>query len=444
MSKYIVLSILILLLSGLPCSAEKLSLIDAVKTALCNNNELQAMKSSLSASERDIGIARSDIMPKIKFDESFVSTNNPAQVFGLKLNQTRLTSQDFAGAPNSFNNPGNITNFLTAVTLEQPIYNRKSNIGIAIAKKEYSAQGYEYLRKQEEIANRVAQSYLSVSTAQEYINVAKKAIDDAKEHLRIANVRYKNGLGLYSDVLRAQTAVTEAEQGLVSAQKNLNVSKRALGLVIGKQESIDISGIAPEISLKSNAYYNDASLCRNDIKAMEVRVDNAKNNVKMAQADYFPTLNASSGYQLYDPYAPFALEGHNYYAGASLKWDTFDGNKSKYEKLKAKDKVAEAQQYLEGLKKNVLYKVYESYQNIEESRKNLELANSALKSAEEGKRLVLKRWENSLSPFVDLMDAQINLDGARVNVVKSKNDYKLSLINLSFESGIIFKDLGIE
>ena len=118
--------------------------------------------------------------------------------------------------------------------------------------------------------------------------------------------------------------------------------------------------------------------------------------------------------------------------------------KSKNEKLQAKDRVAEAQEYLEGFKNQITYKIYESCQNLEEAQKNLELANSALITAEEGKRLVLKRWESSLSPMVDLLDAQINLDKARADVVKTTNDYKVALISLSFESGILFKDLGIE
>lgn len=423
---------------------EKLNFIDAIKCALQNNNELNAMKSALSANEREIGIARSNLMPKVRANEDFVSTNNPAQVFALKLNQTRLTSGDFAGAPSSFNNPGNITNFLTAVTLDQSVYNRKSNIAVAMAKKEYSAQGYTYLRKQEELVNKVAQTYLMVNTAQEFVKVTSQGVSDAKEHLRIAQVRYKNELGLYSDVLRAQTAVTEAEQRYISAVKNLNIAKRALGLLMSKAESVEIADTIPDFTLKNIDYYNETALYRNDIKAMEINVENAKNNIKMANSDIFPTLNAVASYNLYQNNFPFGAEGNNYIAGAFLNWNAFDGNKRKYEVLKAKDKEAEAKEYLEGLKKAVSYKVYESYENVEEANKNLELAVSALKSAEEGTRLVQKRWESSLSPFVDLMDAQTNLDRARANVIKSNNDLKSALINLSFESGIITKELAVE
>ncbi|MFA6989009.1 MAG: TolC family protein [Candidatus Gastranaerophilaceae bacterium] len=423
---------------------EKLSFYAAVKCALENNNDLKAMKKALSANERDIGIARSNIMPKAKFNEDFISTNNPAQVFALKLNQTRLTSGDFAGAPGSFNNPNNITNFLTAISLEQPIYNRKSNIAIAMAKKEHSAQGYTYLRRQEELVNKVAQAYLAVNTNQEFVKVTVLDITDAKEHLRIAQSRYKNEVGLYSDVLRAQTAEVEAQQNYVSAVKNLNIAQRALGLLLGKQEKVDIIDSIPILSIKNADYYNKNYLCRNDIKAMEINVENAKNGIKLANADIFPTLGANASYNLYNNSYPFGAEGNNYVAGAFLNWDIFDGNKRKYETLKAKDKEAEAKEYLEGLKKAVSYKVFESYSNVEESAKNFELALTSLKSAEEGKRLVFKRWESSLSPFVDLMDAQTNLDRARANVIKSKNNYKSALITLSFESGIITKELAID
>ena len=45
--------------------------------------------------------------------------------------------------------------------------------------------------------------------------------------------------------------------------------------------------------------------------------------------------------------------------------------------------------------------------------------------------------------MVDLLDAQINLDKARADVVKTNNDYKTALLSLSYESGILLKDLGI-
>lgn len=417
---------------------------EAILIALENNSEIMAMKAALAASEKDIGISRSYLIPKITVGEDFVTTNNPAQVFALKLNQRRLTSTDFANAPGSFNNPGNITNFLTFGMIEVPVFNKPSIEMLKIAKTQYSANGYVYMRKQEELIKNVAQNYLQIGTAQEYVKVANQGLKDAKEHLRIANVRYKSELGLYSDVLRAKTEVSEAEQRLVTAQKNLDVAKRSLGFLLGTKESVEISNATPVLDLKPIDYYKSYMAQRSDLTAMEINVRNAKNGIKLAQADWFPTLNLNASYNLYQNNYPFGAEGNNYIAGAFLHWNLFDGTKRNFETAKAKDKVREAEFYLESLQNAVDFKVFESFAGVQEANKNFELAQVSLSWAEEGNRLVTKRWQASLSPFVDVLDSQTNLDRARANLVKSSNDLKAQLITLYFESGVLKAELALD
>jgi outer membrane protein TolC len=54
------------------------------------------------------------------------------------------------------------------------------------------------------------------------------------------------------------------------------------------------------------------------------------------------------------------------------------------------------------------------------------------------------RYENSLSPLIDLLDAQVALDHARAVVVARENDHELIKATLSYESGTILRDLHIE
>lgn len=444
---FIIILILILVSSKVFAEEIKVHPVEfkeAIAIALENNNELRGMHESLSASERDIGISRSYLMPKISVGEDFVTTNNPSQVFALKLNQRRFTSADLAGAPGTFNNPGNITNFLTYGMIQIPVYNKASLEALKMAKVQYSANGYVYMRKQEELIKNVAQNYLRIGTAQEYVKVAEQGLKEAQEHLRIANVRYRSELGLYSDVLRAKTEVSEAEQKLVTANKNLNVAKRSLGFLLGTKQSVEISNITPVLDLKTIDYYQGFMLHRSDVKAMEINLQNAKNGIKLAQADWFPTLNLNASYNLYNNSYPFGAEGNNYIAGAFLKWDAYDGSKRKYETLKARDKTREAEQYLESLKNAVDFKVFEAFASVGEANKNFELSQIALESAQEGERLVMKRWQASLSPFVDVLDAQTNLDRARANLIKSSNDLKAQLITLYFESGVLKEELALE
>ena len=424
-------------------AAEKsVHLVEAIKLAMEYNHEIRSSRFSLFAQKEDIGIARSYLLPRLSFEERATRTNNPPGVFMMKLNQERFAQSDFDIF--SLNNPKPTSDLQTLFTIEQPIFVGKSFIGLDMAKKEYSAQSESYNRKKEEIALMVSQVYTQVRAAKEQLVVAEKALDDAREHARIAESRYKNGLGLYSDVLRTKTSVIEAEQKIVSARKNLAVSKRRLGLTLGIPESIDITGDDIGLLLRDIDYYETASLSRRDVKALQLRYENAKNSIKLAQSAYLPSLGVGGAYQFNDHNRVFGSEGESWRVSAALRWDLFDGTNREYERSKALHKAAEVEEQLKGLKQFVSFKIHEAYLAVEEAQKNVELSQSALQAAEEGRRLVKSRFENSLSPVVDLLDVQVNLDHARANAVVRQNEYQLAIINLSYESGTILGDLQVE
>ena len=406
--------------------------------------KLRAFDHSLAAQKEEIGVARSSLLPHVSFEERFMRTDIPAYVFSTTINQGRFTSADLAGAPGTFNNPGPINDFQTFLGVEQPVFVRKASIGVAMKKEEYAARQEEFIRKKEEITFKVVQAYLIVDTAKGYAQVAEQAVQDAKEHLRLAQLRYNNKLGLYSDTLRASTALTDAEQKRVSAHKNLQVAKRALGLLLGSSESMDVRPDFPELPVMAMDYYTEASLSRRDLKSLELRYENAKRNIQYAESGYFPVVGVGSSYQLYDHAYPFGADGDGWQLMAFVRWDLFDGTKREYERSKAKYQAAETRENLDGLKNTISYVVYDAYLGVEETRKNVDLSKSALKTAEEGTRLVQVRYENSLSPLVDLLDAQLSLDHARANLIATENRHRAAIANLGYQSGTLLKDLQID
>jgi outer membrane protein TolC len=437
----IISGILLFIAHPLFASEKGITLKEAIKIAIENNHEIRAMKNFLLAEKENIGIARSFLLPKVTFEERFMRTNNPTYVFMSKLNQERFAIEDFQ-IP-SLNNPKAINDFQTIFSFEQPILVRKANIGLDMSTREFRAKDEEFKRKKEDITLKVVKAYLMIITAKEYLRVSEKAIEDAAEHLRIAEVRAKAGLGLYSDILRAQTALTEAEQRHVSSKKNLEVAERALGLLLGRTEPAYIYEEIPDIPVKDIDYYLNLSLSRKDIEAMRLRHENAKMNIKMAESAYWPVIGLGGSYQLNDHKKPFGSEGQSYHIVAFLKWDLFDGIKREHEIAKARAQASEVGEYLEGLKKAVTFKVHEAYLSLKEAEKKRELAALSLKSAEEGRRLVRIRYENGLSPIVDLLDAQLNVDQARANLVNMESNYRMAAIDLSFEAGTILRDMDI-
>ncbi|MCG6536031.1 MAG: TolC family protein, partial [Syntrophales bacterium LBB04] len=405
----IVLLILLFILTAPSAKAtdneKRLTLAEAVSAAMENNHELKAQASALAAKREDIGLARSSLLPKVSFEERYLKTVNPGYAFMTKLNQERIEAADFV--PASLNHPEAISDFQSAISFEQPLFIRKANIGLAMSKTDAEASAEDLQRKKEEIAFKVVQCYLLVGTAAEYIGVAEKAREDAREHQRLAEVRYQAGLGLYSDVLRAATAAAEAEQKLVSAGKNLRMAKRTLGLMLGSEAAVDIAETPPTLPVRNREYLQTQSLARRDVKSMELRKENARNNIKLAEAGYFPFLGLGGSYQLNDHNRPLGSEGDSWQLMAFLKWELFDGTKREHEKSKAQYQATAADEYLAGLKKMVSFQLEEAWLTMEEAKKNVDFAKEALKTAEEGRRLVKVRYEGALSPIVDMLDTQV-------------------------------------
>ena len=92
------ITVIFLILSLLAATAERgmaetrLTLPEAVMTALENNHELKAQRNSHAAKQADVGIARSFLLPKISLEERYLRTVNPTYAFMTKLNQERIES----------------------------------------------------------------------------------------------------------------------------------------------------------------------------------------------------------------------------------------------------------------------------------------------------------------------------------------------------------------
>ena len=232
------------------------------------------------------GIARSSLLPRVFFEERYLRTNNPTYAFMAKLNQGRFTQQDFA--IDNLNNPNPIDDYQTQFGLEQPLFVPKAWVGLDISKREHEAGSVELTRKKEDIAFKVCQAWLMVHTARAQLTTAEQSVEDASEHYRIAKLRYEADLGMYADTLRASTALAEARQRKVTADKNHNLARRVLGLLLGLSGSADVAGDIPDFQPKDIEEYDKASQSRSDVRSMEMRYENAQKSVTLSETDYLP------------------------------------------------------------------------------------------------------------------------------------------------------------
>jgi len=79
----------------------------------------------------------------------------------------------------------------------------------------------------------VSQAYLAVRGAEQQSELSKTNVDNAKESLRIAEGRYKSGVGLFLDIINAQAALLTAETNAATALAEVSRQRATLERAAG-------------------------------------------------------------------------------------------------------------------------------------------------------------------------------------------------------------------
>ena len=413
---------------------------EAVSRAMKNNPYLAAAGGEWTAAKKEAEAARGYYLPSLKFEERFVRTTIPAEVFAFKINQERLLLSDFASVDN-FNKPPPINEYLTTLAVEQALFAPKVYLGYRMAGREADAKGLELRRKKEEIAYQVLSAYLGVLTAKEYSRVAAQGQEDAQEHHRIAEARERSGMGLASDVLRAKVSLASAESGKVTAENRLDLAQRELALAMGEGggTGVDAAGVLPPLPEEGALEDRIAAALagRDDLRAFSLRVENAAANVDLQRSDYLPTLGLTGAWQMDGQESLFSPDNRSWMVGVGLRWNLFDGFRREAEVARSSAESGKAKAYYRGARDHAAFQVTRAYLGVKEAGRRVEIARSATAAAEEGARLIKTRYENQLARMVDLLDAQTALNTARADLVKAENDLRQSRAELLFASGAL-------
>ncbi|MDF1525702.1 MAG: TolC family protein [bacterium] len=433
----VILAAAVLFLPSAPrADVPQVGLQEAFQLALEQNPELVAMGNSVEAARERVGAAKSHLLPKVTLEERYMRTDNPTYAFSSKLNQSRFEDSDFV--IDSLNHPEDIDDFMTSISIVQPLYSREASLGVDMARTQSEALDLDFGKSRKKVLLDVVEAFIGGATSRQFRDVAQKGLEDAISHLEIARSRVEAGLGLESDLLRAEVSVKEMEERLVSAQKNTSLANRTLGLILGQDGPVEAAGeVIPMPDLKPVEYYEEASSSRDDLLAMAKRVHNARLNIDMSAARFSPTAGLGGSYQINSHQFPLDEEGSSYQVSAFIRWDIYNGGLKGHAGSDARFSLLEAEAYYNGLKKEIIFRINQAYLNVQEASRGKELASSRLSLADETVRLMEKRYENSLATVVELLDAQTSLDSARADLVAKTNSQLIFLARLMFQSNLI-------
>ncbi len=416
--------------------ARELELREVIELAIRNNHLIKSAQRDIKAQELELKAAKGALFPRIKVEETFTRTDVPAYAFMSKLNQERITMQDFD--PARLNNPKAINNFETKFTLEVPIWlGGKVQSAQKMAEYEYKAVNLEAERRKEEVIRQVYNAYTDAVLAKESIKVAEQAVEDAKEHLRLAEQMHKVGLALLSDVLRAKVYLSKAEENLQKAIRGYQTAKKGLELVVGVPlGDFEVQEVAhcPQIDIN---HLREKVQNRKDIKALEERLKMLGEAYRFTLSDNMPQVFAFAQYFLNSKDHPLGADGKGYLAGVSVSW-TFDTGLTTLRRAQANlERRASLQERLKLLRDSALFDLNRSYAEYENALDMLRSAEDRIRASQEVLRIMELRYRSGLARMVDILDAQTELDKARLERVQAINACHKAYMDVLYSAGYV-------
>jgi outer membrane protein TolC len=371
-----------------------------------NNNSLKIAEKEIMAAKGDFNQTNAVILPNIGISHTGIATTNPLMAFGSKLNQAILTPQDFD--PNLLNDPRQIEDYATRVTVEQPLLNFDGIYQRKAAKAKLKATELQSVRTEQYITLEIEKAYMQLQLAYKTVAVLEQAKKTAVENKRLADNSFEQGYLQKSDVLAVQVRVTEIDNQLQYAQSNvLNASNQLSVLmndntyaILKPADTLSIWPIETAMIPMANLEENRA-----DIQAMEAATTAYEQMYKADKMTFLPRLNAFGTYELHDDQI-FQGGADGYLFGAELKWNILEGSKRFGKAQKSKADLEKSRLQLDQYKAESKVELNRALRMLQDAKNNLELTSLALEQSLESLRIRTNRFEQGLEKTTDLLMAE--------------------------------------
>lgn len=420
-------------------AAESLTLEQAVETALKNNPGLKAADAQVEAADAGVLHSASAFLPKVNLSETWSKSDNPLMVLGTKLNQEILTAADFN--PSVINNPEPMSNYNTRLSVVQPIFNGgKEYIGRAQAKLAKDASIQDRERTRQETVYNVIKAYYGLLLAKEYHKVALQSLETSAANVKLAEARYRAGAVLQSDLLRAKVQYAEVKEMATRSDNNIRLAGAGLNFAMGVPQGseYEVSGTLTqqEFNADVNGVINEALNKRPDLMAMELNRKNAEKSVSQARTDYLPSLNLM-GQVDWNSSAIAGDDAKSWAVMAVFQWNLFDGLATRSRVKEALATSSRMTSLEEQTREGVQLQARQSYYNVTASLDRITATASSVQEAEEGLRIVQKRYETGMTTFVDVLGAESALIRARTNSLQALYDNNIAQAELKLAKGTL-------
>jgi outer membrane protein TolC len=415
------------LATPLPARSEPapLTVEDAIRAAWAQNPALRASSAQVEAARADALRARDARLPTLRLEARGVRTDEPMMAFGLKLDQARITAEDFD--PAKLNAPDAVGGLGASATISVPVYlGGRLAAGQRAAERIAESEADEDQRRRMELAAAVVEAYFGAQAAEQGIRYAEDQLAHARETERIMRDRNAEGQVLDSEVARAVAFRAQTEAELAGARRRAASARSAISLLT--QQPPDATLITPLADTPPDAAEGGDPSTRPDVEAARLRREAAEAGVVAARGGLLPSVFAQASAETMR--TPDLEDGAGWTAvGVVLRWDLSLADRDATRAAVARARAAAAA--LEWRQRQAAREVDEARASIEAADARVLAAREALAASESARTIREARHREGLLPLTDVLDAEAALAGARALLLASRLEARVARASLA-------------
>lgn len=430
---FIAFQILLLFLFVEPIMAQEsggvFTLEECIQIALERNLQIRSAMEGVVGSKFRQKQAMTNFLPQLTGQYSITGYNSPATI--------GFTGAGIAGASRD------ATNFST--TINQSLFTG----GSYLANYRLEKLGVDIFKTDVETIKRdvvldVREGYFNILRAEKFLIVAQQQVKQFEAQLEVTKAFFEVGVVPKNDVLQAEVKLANARQALVKAENDVALAKSSFNILLRRE--IDAQLEVKDI-LEYKAFPFGFEEClrealreRTEIKNADLKIAQAKENVKIVRGSFFPTISLSGNYSRVsdEPSLVGDLRSERWSIQALATFNIWDWGKTAYKVGENKVKVTQAENAKVQLVEGIALEVKNAYLNMLVAEKNIGVAEKAIEQAEENLRMNEERYKYQVATATDVLDAVTLLAQARVNYYSALSDFNIAKAKLERAMGRMF------
>lgn len=305
-------------------------------------------------------------------------------------------------------------------------------------KAEYEASKADYDAAMVSLCASIAKAYSNLRMVQAEIEVAIGQIHSQEQIVAMTTTRHDVGLVSKLDVSQAESVLYSTQATLPSLEALEKSAIASIATLVGCYPD-EIRPMLETTAPQPNPFRMidagvplDLLRRRPDIVAAEYRLAASAAAVGVAKKDFLPILSLSGSIatEAHRPKDLFTKKSLSYSIAPQLSWTVFDGLARNYKVASAKQQLLEG---IDNYNQTVMTAVTETQDAIDTysaALRQIEMTRKVVEKYKETYDLSVDRYKNGLTPFSDVVTAQLNLLQYMNSLVQTRASALNSLIEI--------------